>query len=156
MKDGERALLALAAVGGYLYWATTSTAGNTPLSRVRRQGPYRDMEQSSSRLVVGPFPNGSKVLDMTEMGANPKPKKRGIHNEFKPVASSVPRERPLTLVPNRNEMFGQLSDADKKLLMEGGGGMNDKQRVQLMEKYNWYLEGMHPDSTTFGADGKKQ
>ena len=136
MKDGERALLALAAVGGYLYWATTSTAGNTPLSRVRRQGPYRDMEQSSSRLVVGPFPNGSKVLDMTEMGANPKPKKGGIQNAFKPVASSVPRE--LKEMTDQGEMLATFSKEDQDLV-KSGVQMSNKQRVEMMARNGWKM-----------------
>ena len=88
----------------------------------------------------------------------PAPKKRGIHNAHNPVASSVARERerPLKLVPNRNEMFGRLSEADKKLVMKDGRSINHKQKVELMEKYGWYEEGMHPDSTTFGPDGNKQ
>ena len=98
MKDGEKGLLALAVVVGYFYTSKRSTAGNTPLSRGRRHGPYRDQEQSSSRLAVGAFPKGSKVLDMTKMEASPKPKKGGIHNAIKPV-------RPLEMM--RNGDMGQ-------------------------------------------------
>ena len=46
-----------------------------------------------------------------------------------------------------------FSKADQALVKEGGGRMNDKQRVELMKKYGRYNKGMHPDSTMFGADG---
>ena len=52
-------------------------------------------------------------------------------------------------------MLASFSEADQALVM-AGGSRNDKQRVELMAKYGWYNVGMHPDSTTFGADGKKQ
>ena len=63
--------------------------------------------------------------------------------------------RVLTPVPGRKEMFGRLSKADQDLLMKDGGRMTDKQKVKLMEKYGWFKEGMHPDSTTFDANGTK-
>ena len=52
-------------------------------------------------------------------------------------------------------MFGRLSKADQDLLEKDGGRMTDKQKVKLMKKYGWYAEGMHPDSTTFHANGTK-
>ena len=56
--------------------------------------------EGPSRLAVGPFPKGSKVLDMTKTGsvANAKPRKGGSANAFTPVAPSVPSPRPLKIL----------------------------------------------------------
>ena len=108
MKDGEKALLALAAVGGYLYWAKTktSTVGNTPLSGDRRHGPWRDQ-------VHGTFPKGN-VLDLTKMGVpapkkGGKPRKGGGHNAYNRVNSGSGMSRDdeekmlMSLTPQQRE-----------------------------------------------------
>ena len=65
------------------------------------------------------------------------------------------KKKPLKKMTNQGEMMATFSKADQELVKEGGGRMSDKQRVQLMKKNGWYAEGMHPDSTTFDANGTK-
>jgi len=154
MKDGEKALLALAAVGGYLYWAKTDKT-KQPMMTHRDGDPYgngRDGDYSNSPYTRGP---DGKMISSLSIPNPVYGKKGGIHNALKSVAPSVPRARVLTPTPERKKMFGRLSKTDQSLLTKNGGRMTDRQKVQLLEKYGWYTEGMHPDLTTFDADGNK-
>ena len=63
------------------------------------------------------------------------------------------KKKPLKKMTNQGEMIATFSKADQARIMSGG--MNDKQKVDMSAKYGWYAEGMHPDSTTFDANGTK-
>ena len=119
MKDGEKGLLALAVVGDYIYWSKTETKKTnimTPAG-VKPDGDYSD----------SPYKLGSDGKWGNEASIyTPAPKRGGIHNALKPVASSVPRERPLKLMNvTQGEMMATFSKADQKLVREGGGRMNE-------------------------------
>jgi len=147
MKESDKGLLAV-------YWAKTEKT-KQPMMTHRDGDPYgngRDGDYSNSPYTRGP--DGKMISSLSI--PNPvygKPKKRGIHNALNPVASSVPRERPLKMMKNQGQMIATFSKADQELVKEGGGRINDKQRIEMSAKYGWYAEGMHPDSTTFGPDG---
>ena len=84
MKDSEKGLLALAVVGGYLYWAKKTPA------KTSKAGP--------NNWDKGPQYKGgaaSRSKFFTDEPSVGKPEKGGIHNSLKPVASSVPGERPM-------------------------------------------------------------
>ena len=142
MKDSEKALLALAAVGGYLYWAKKTPA------KTSKAGPNnwdKGLQYKGGAAIRSKF--------FTDEPSDGKPKKGGIHNALTPVARSVPSQRLLKKMTNQGQMIATFSEADKGRIMRGG--MNDKQMVDMAARNGWYAEGMHLDSTTFDANGTK-
>ena len=90
MKDGEKGLLALAVVGGFLYWGKFNPSGGIS-SRTPQipSGPAiaTRFSENSKGVIVYRQPDDAQELV--------RPKTGGIHNALKPVASSVPSQRPL-------------------------------------------------------------
>ena len=103
MKDGEKALLALAAVGGYLYWSKTETKFDHSKERRPAWISRNHHHDPSSPYTMGA---DGEMINMASVG---KPKKGEIFNALNPVASSVPRERTLKLITNQGEMIAKFS-----------------------------------------------
>ena len=99
MKDGEKALLALAAVGGYLYWSKTETKFDCSKERRPAWISRNHHHDPSSPYTMGA---DGEMINMASVG---KPKKGEIFNALNPVASSVPRERPLKKLTTQKEMM---------------------------------------------------
>ena len=66
------------------------------------------------------FPKGSKVLDLTKMGANPKPMKGGTFNAYNPVnsESGMSRDARMELLKS---MDPDMSRGDQMKLMKSMG-----------------------------------
>ena len=144
MKDGEKGLLALAVVGGYLYMSKTKPGAKQSMGdgRPYGDGTYGTHGRGGDDWVIGlrwhssrqgPMGQGNKGLVLVT-GSVGNAKKGGIFNALRPVVGLQPEE--IRLLDDDDDKSAQQIMRENKARRSTQSGMCRKDQEILMRSMN--------------------